>query len=420
MPRSFRNPMQALVFFAAVLFRFLPCPAAAQDPMAWQSPAQMPAIKPILDPGDFQNRFQAALKQIDTTTLTDVGPVQLPPGQPIDIDQAWYPAQAYWNGKDRDARWDSAMLVACVHCDDDPALAQSALAQAQQAGFHGWLLPALAARIAWRDWRFQDTLNFGTFALKVAPPDRVPIIARWMYGAAKADFKLQLAQGLSRQYPVAVQDDRPALRRALRLARSFSPRQRLLPSDAVEQLTAVDHSGELATIHVDGSVDSPGQISKFSDSGTLTLRAPPGQYQLFAFGPTASNVELTAHFHFKPTAGKSDDWEPSLNFGIVDPAIPKLAQIKISLFPQGLVDFDGPGPGVGISETPAPAWDQDGTIRILVIGPDVQVFIDGKMGFFGPIRAPADTRKLGFMVQGVGVHASVSNVSWKEYKAKGA
>ncbi len=386
--------------------------------MAWQSPAQMPAIKPTLNAADFQNRFQAAIKQIDTTTLTDVGPVQLTQGQPIDIDQAWYPVQAYWNGKDRDPRWDSAMLVACIHCDDDPPLAQSALAQAQQAGYHAWLLPALAARIAWRDWRFQDTLDFGTFAIKLAPPDRAPIIARWMYGAAKADFKLQLAQGLSRQYPVAVQDDRPALRKALRLVRSFTPRQRLIPADAAAQMTSVDHSTELATFHVDGSVDAPNQISQFINTGTLTLKAPAGQYQLFAFKPTAPNVELSAHFHFKPV-GHSDDWDPSLNFGIVDLGTRNVAQIKISLFPQGLIDFDGPGPGVGISETPTPAWDQDGTIRVLVIGPDVQVFIDNKMAFYGPIRAPADTRKLGFMIQGVGVRTSVTNVIWKEFKPNG-
>jgi hypothetical protein len=392
--------------------------SAAVDPMAWKQPAELPSLHARMNPDAYDGALQNALRHIDMDAVKqpDEPLGQLP--TPIDPDTPWNPQTAYWNSPQRDPRWDDQMLVACTNFDTNPPLADTALWDAQKAGYAGWLLPALESRIAWNQWRFDDALNFGSFALADAPDDRKPVIARWMFGAAKADFKLNEALQLATKYPLAEQEDVRRLRQALRLYRALALPPRPDPLVALKNLLETDLTKSLVAVHVKGSVNSPWQTNGFVKSGRLGLQAPGGHYQLFAFGPKAANVDFTAHFKFHESDKKDTDWQPSLKFAIVDPADNGTEQCEVDLFTTGLVDLEASGPSVGLTEWPPSHWQTDGTIRIIVLGPDVEVFIDGKRAYYCALRDPAATRQLCFEVQAVGVHAEVSRVSWKKIETK--
>ena len=391
----------------------------AVNPVDWKEPHEMPPLPQGMEAEPYHKALAEAIKRVDMEAMKR-------PDEPLpaikmttDFDAPWNPQIAYWHSSQRDPKWDPQMFVACTVFDTEPQLAEAALSDAAHAGYKGWLLPAIAARIAFNEWRFDDTLNFGSFALADAPADRRPIIARWMYAAAKADYKWNVAQQLSATYPLVDKDEIDRLHEAARAYLAIESHPRPEPLAALSGLSEVDLRAKVATIHVPGSIKSPEQTNGFKKTGRLMLQAPNDRNQLFAFGPKAADVDFTAHFQFHLQGKKNSQWDRGLEIVLVDPADHGEMQCSVSFSSNGLVDVEASGPEVGITEFPPPKWRKEGgTIRIIALGPDVEVFVDDKRAYYGPIRASSSTRQLAFMVQAVGVHAEVSQVSWKKIESK--
>lgn len=70
-------------------------------------------------------------------------------------------ADHYARSAQRDPKWDDDMLIAASTFMTDPYLAETALWRAQKAGYQGSLMIPLAARIAYFQGRFDDTLAYG-------------------------------------------------------------------------------------------------------------------------------------------------------------------------------------------------------------------------------------------------------------------
>ena len=391
--------------------------AAPVDPMDWKEPSAMPALVSGMEPGAYHKELSEAISKLDMN-LMQAADEPLPEKKgPIDIDTSWKPQVAYWHSPQRNAKWDQQMFVACSVFDTKPSLAQAALQDAWQAGYKGWLVPALSARIAYNQWRFGDALNFGSFALADAPADRKPIIARWMYGAAKANYKFDEALRLAAAYQLVDGDEITRLHDAVRAYRAAGAAPRLDPLAQLSALSETDLSSRLELIHVRGSIKSPEQTNGFKKTGRMVMQAPLNELQIFAFGPQAANVELTAEFEFHAQGSKQNQEERSLTFGIVDPADKGELQCDVSLFVNGMVDAEASGPSIGVSEFPPPKWKKEGAIRIIVLGPDVEVFVDARRVYFGPIRARVEKRELGFMFRVSGVHGEISKVTWKKIES---
>lgn len=388
-------------------------PPASVDPAVWQEPHELPPITSDMKPAAYEKALAAAVKRVDMDAMKRPDdPLPAPTGI-IEVDTPWKPQTAYWHSAHRNPKWDSQMFVACSEFDADPRLAQAALANAAHLGYRDWLLPALAARIAYTRWQWDQAMAFGSFALADAPPDRKPVIARWMYSAAKADYKFEEALRLSAAFPLTDKDERDRLREALQAYQSLHAKPRPEPLAALAALTLKDLR-EHNVIHVKGSVKSPSQTNKFKESGKMEIEAPPGRMQIFAFGPKAPDVDFTAHFRFHAQGGKGGRNERSLSFVLIDPADDGEEQCDVSLFSAGRVDIEASGPSIGTEEIPHPNWQKEGTVRIIALGPDVEVFIDGKRAYLGPLHDPASKRELAFMFRCSGVHAQITEVSWKK------
>lgn len=374
----------------------------------------MPPVVSDMPDEAYHRALAEAVKKVDMNAMQRPDDPLPEAKTVVDLDAPWKPQTAYWHSSKRDPKWDQQMFVACSEFDSDPRLAQAALADAAHAGYKDWLLPALEARIAFNQWRFDDTLAFGSFALADAPADRKPVIARWMYSAAKADYKLEEALRLSAAYAVTDKDELDRLHEAFRAYQALNTHPRIEPIVALSKLSLKDVHENISVIHVKGSVKSPQQTNEFKKSGKLVMEAPPGRMQLFAFGPKAADVDFTAHFRFHAQGGKAGRNNRSLGFGLIDPKDNGEEQCDVSLFSGALLEVEASGPMIGIEEFPPGKWQKDGTIRMIALGPDLEVFIDGKRAYFGPIRAPAATRQLGFLVSTSGVRAEITDVTWKK------
>jgi hypothetical protein len=392
--------------------------AVAVDPMAWTEPTALPAIVSGMNSEAYHKAFVEAIAKLDPGAMQG-SDGRLPKLKgPISVDTAWNPQFAYWNSANRNAKWDNQMFIACTVFDSDPALAQAALHDAHDAGYRGWLVAALSARIAYNQWRFDDALKFGSFALADAPDDRKPVIARWMYAAAKADYQFEEAMHLAASYPLVVQDEISRLRDAISIYRAGDPQARPEPLAAISALVETDLGRRFAPIKLPGSVESPSQIDAFEETGKLHMQAPPGEYQLFAFGPKAANIDFSAHFQFGPQGPNKTFFDQSLKFAIVDPSENGPEQCEVAMFAGGMVEPQASGPAIGVREIPEPAWQDGGDVRIIVLGPDAEILVDHKRVYYGPVRGSASKRELSFMVQSVGVHADISGVTWKRIETK--
>jgi len=119
------------------------------------------------------------------------------------------------------------------------------------------------------------------------------------------------------------------------------------------------------------------------------------------------------HFHFKPSDKKTTMAARALSVGIEyvgHSDLRFLMNLSVDKYEYPEV-FEMES---AMAFWPPSNWTKDGTIRIIVLHRDLQVFVNGYQVYFGPARYPEKNRKLAFCLAASGVNATVSQLSWKE------
>lgn len=333
-------------------------------------------------------------------------------------------AETYARSSERDPRWDDDMLVATASYASDPMLAETALFHARQAGFRGRLFTPLAARIAFNQCRFEDTLAYGWPAWSANQKLSRDTI-RMYYTAAMLGFKPEQALDLATRYPDDLTKENAVA--AMVTAYRAMPRSELsnpiAELDNVKRTRTPKFNAFVPTKDHENVEASKWAASLLNDPQPLSLEVPSGSYASMLLTPGYENAALTIHFEVHDTDTKQTGWAHCIGFGLynmeqsqdVEPLAPDA--IKVSLMTDGPVDvsaFGLPEIRFDLPRSNLTATRLEGTIRMVILHNRCQVTLDdGKRIYYGPVTSEEPKRKYGFFIQAVGVSGRVLVPVWE-------
>lgn len=463
------------------------------DPMAWSPPAKPPELRDAYSRDEYDTRFAAALEEIrqqidaakdwpdglrivylwprvdnatdvlkvgDIITKVDGGrpPPALPympgygpddcvvyspaSGQSRDVHDPNKLAQITWQkfpdrlhrylrGKERDAKWDDAMLVAIAAGEaeiDDAPLAEMALHQAQLAGYRGDLLPVLSARLAQLQGRYTDAMALGWPSLNdrkklPADPNDAHDLLTAVMRSAQMDFKLTAAEQLYRKFPNSIifpgdQGDLNAKDIQRMVDRYLqSPRQPFPPpTERLQNIPTTEMAEEFHSIEGNSN---PAQWAAWflahQKDGYFKLHGHTASIKLL---PGLANLDAQVTFNFKSQIPGEDPTGHYMAVGLFD-ANSKDAKELLEVRVQsdgGIVIQGRPTRPMLITEmSPRPIADspqKPGDIRITLIGQQVEVNVNGRRVYYGPAFSDEVNRRLGLWIMFMRINGETTSILW--------
>jgi len=149
------------------------------------------------------------------------------------------PELLYFRGDNKNERWEDQVLVAATTCWKDPDLAETAMFHALREGYPAdYLSDAVGTEIALRQNRFDDAMAFAWFALRAENmPGPLPV-AKKMYAAAMANYKIPVCLQVMRDNPGLLPGHLQVLEKIIDRHRGLSEAERSAPAPSKVRATA--------------------------------------------------------------------------------------------------------------------------------------------------------------------------------------
>lgn len=334
----------------------------------------------------------------------------------------------YARSNQRDPKWDDEMLVAASTFMTDPDLAETALFRAQNAGYRGSLLIPLAARIAYFQGRFDDTLAYGWPLWSRSQRLNGDMITLFN-SAARLNFKLEQSLDLADRYPQELQRNEEVA--ALVAAYRAMPKSNL--ADPLSELdnvrrTRIKKIEPPRPKRKDLDWEGANWASPLvNDRKPLHLQAESDRFLNAFFAPGFPNAAFTAHFNVHDSDDKDPTDYHSMSFGIYDmteshppdqepPEQPSADMLEVNLETNKSVEiyaFGLPPMGFDIPRT-SPDTHLAGTFRLVVLHNRCVVTFNDRRLFYGPVIADESKRRYGFFFKVSGVTGTMQAPVWEK------
>lgn len=339
-------------------------------------------------------------------------------------------ADAYARSAERDPQWDDDMLVAATTFMTEPYLAETALFRAQNAGYHGMLMVPLAARIAFYQCRFDDTLSYG-WPLWSQNQHLSRDMVTLFDGAARLGFKLEQSLDISRRYPKDVPKN-DLIATAVNTYRAM-PKSNL--ADPLTELNNV-HRTRIRKIHPPAPkrkdpdwTNADWAASLIDDRDPVHLHVATGRFLNAFFAPGFPNVALAVHVNVHDTDSKDPDYSHLMSFGVYDMTKshpseqepddqPPADMLQVNIETDGSVviyPFALPPAGYAIPRfKPEDATHLEGTLRLVVLHNRCIVTFNDRRLYYGPVLANESKRRYGFFFKDSGVSGNMLPPVWEQ------
>lgn len=481
------DPVGNAVSVPADDVRLADVPVKLQDMVTWKPSPTKAVLREVLDSSVYEQDFKDALKNIDEKALLDKAPAHgvviaevvpqgqaaklgLKPGDYITrignveimsvgmVEPArtntlstmgiWsqekgaveYPLQPgrigaslsnafpinriYLQSKERNPKWDSHVLVAATYATTNPDLAETALFHAQEAGYDGALLYALAAQIAFHQHRMEQVMAYGPRGLEAIPDSwRDPMIGMLITGAL-ATHRFEYADKLASDLPEDFGHGRYVLRETLARCKAGSPLTYANPIAEVANCKRVDLMAQLRGVTPDEyGVNEPAAKS-LRDGEKLSFEIEAGHYYMYRFKPGATDVEMSAAFRFHATDTIVTQWSRALAFGLYDLTDPDQQELlKIYLDVNGSITVQ-PDSNPNYYSLPMRSdhtWADPqigGVIHIAVVNRTCEIVVDGRRVFLSPLLGDGQGHEIGLYIQPVGITGYVDRFGLSKLERK--
>lgn len=340
----------------------------------------------------------------------------------------WRVADAYARSSERDPQWDDDMFVAASTFMTNADLAETALAHARKAGYHGQQLTPLAMRIAFGQCRFEDAMawewpsflsgaHLGSDTVKV------------LNNAALLSFKLEPSLELAKSYPAELGKEEEVARAAA----AYRAMPRHQGGDLLKELAGLrrqrcrQFDAFIPLQDPEIAETSKWALQFFNAYQPVEFQIPSGHFQHLAMTPGFSNAELAVHFHLRDTDQETTSFSNCVWFGLYDvkgaqPTGSDPPDFRIVLTSDGFIEVSPFGmPAIRYRPAPrSPSSGQlDGTIRIVVLNNRCEVTLDdGRRLYSGPVTASESRRRYGFIIQTIGMTGQIFNPIWESISGK--
>ena len=331
----------------------------------------------------------------------------------------WRASAMYLQSSERDERWDDDMLVACQAITNDAALVETAIAHAQERGYHGPLGLALMEMAAAGEFRFDEALAFGMAALHQLPQVQKEAVIQTTIIAARATGRPGMARQLGKSYPTK-NIDLPAYAESESIA-ALPAHVRTQPSPITmaAQRPSIDLSAQIGALKVEDAWAN----RRILESRSFPVRVPMGHYHEYPLGPCVQRALLGIKFTIARTDKRDGDWLSSVTIGLDawDQNQGRKTIAHLSLVADGNVllsrsDEDYFMLGKYLART-----DEKPCEVTIGAGDGVlECAVDGQRIFLGPLlvdNPPSQkySSRYSIMIKVIGWNVDFSNLSWKSF-----
>jgi len=318
----------------------------------------------------------------------------------ISFGDCWRPEMRYLRGAQRKARWEDQVLVAGTVWERDPDLAETAWFQALAAGYRpDFLSDASGALLALRQERHAQSLDFAHFALAVEPePEEAPRLWLAVYDAAVASYKLERALEAADKYPGPMAERSTGLKELLAAHRARPEAERLLPPPTEAAAAAGKARNDLLARAKALNGFSAADLQHAKEDGGIHLRTASGYFHPLVFGPEVRDLEVELTFRAKAADKEETRYTRIFAAGVLDRAAEGFQGLANNGMPGGplAVRIDDHGDVRVLHGTPALSraiancpylgldFTAEQTLRLIIFGPDCELFLNGRRIFYGP------------------------------------
>jgi hypothetical protein len=310
------------------------------------------------------------------------------------------------------------MLVATQCFAALPDVAESALANAKSDGEHRPMLDATAAMIALNDYRYDDSLAFAEAAMK-EDPQYAWAMAEIARNCAIHDFRWKLAVDLVNQFPHCINDAQEQagteqmMEDAIREFEQLPADEMPNPVQAFSTLPFASHKLDFKLF----DVDPPDALKQFSQElqkkGKLSFNVPDGHYYDLCIGPGAANADLGVTCRLRATDKIQSEWGKLIELELLDSQSKKRIlglwiyynfEVQIRLGDQEFLTMD-------LSKELAAK--KPFTIRMSAVGNRMEIDLNDRRIFYGPLLADETARQLAVHAHFQGMSGSLADVAWR-------
>jgi hypothetical protein len=235
----------------------------------------------------------------------------------VSLGPVWLPALAYVRSIERDAKWDEYVVAAAMNDRAQGDLAETALYHAFRAGYRGWLLPVLMARISYDHGRPLESMNYSWNSKGLVPEDQKFVVLAAFFHAALLAGQLDWAVKLDQEWP-AYHVGSPGWEGSAEVVRwkRLSEEERNEPSPCT--VAAAGRSTPQPPQAFEFNANRI--ISQLSGSGRALINLTPPQAFTFAFGPGSRDVDFLIDFDLKAFEPQLEGHSPQATFKLVSVA----------------------------------------------------------------------------------------------------
>lgn len=328
----------------------------------------------------------------------------------------WLPELACAHGQEADPRWAGFLVVAARAYITDDALAETALHHAYQAGYRGWMLPALMVAMGALGGRNDAALAYGYSTYKMVPENERRPVLSLLYRAALLEARFDFARKLNDEFPglyLQPLDWNPA--EIWKREQQLTPADwALLAGDPPALRNCTEQGGTYCESLNQNAENLQGQIQMH---GAATYDLKHDVSLNFAIGPVVKNPSLTVRFRLKESEHKTEPlpWtytHNSLAISLVDTSTgvdQRFAQLRVWATGKMGIEISGYEP-IHIATCGLYKTSDYNDVTLLLNGPWAEARLNGRRVFLGLL--PVTGRAMNGRLRLVEVNAEIPSFSY--------
>ncbi|QDT52308.1 hypothetical protein Pan44_03170 [Caulifigura coniformis] len=313
----------------------------------------------------------------------------------------WRPELGYLRGKSSNAKWDADVHLAITSAAHAPDLAETAWSYAIEKGYRPDSFAATSGIvICFAQGRSDAAWEFASLAGRAEATGDAEVHPLLLFRAAAANYQLREMLRLTERYPLVspMNSTYVQLLMDLHLRRPAAERELPPPHVLAESMHRDDLRSRLIPQR---QTTATHRIGGLKSGESLTVKTEPGFFQENAISSTepTPNVDISFRFTWQPAPGDDKGYRKQTVFQLVDGRVDTRVELdhlnkKTALVGFSLAEelcelqFTSPMPNLTYAD-PAIARDQEHSLRIVRVGGQAELFLDGGRLLYVPVDPTA-------------------------------
>lgn len=345
----------------------------------------------------------------------------------VNLGPYWQPEYVYLRGQHRNPDWDELALVAVLNRGADPDLAETALARAVAEGLprDSWTAQ-VGAEIALMQNRPEVASDFAWFAERDLDPGSDAVNPLLLFRVALANYHLKEALRIVELKPEMFSDLHPAALQSLIELHASRPEAERTALPPTVRAQAMYRDDLVSKLRSSDEYTSSTWLPQLRRGENVKFDAETAHYQNWTceLREPVPNMDLAIRFSVKPEGSGVNEylrWFVLKLFPLGTPAAAasdplyrsEIVMLAVDEFQRVQFQFGNTYSQFGFGDpTMNGLTGQEYTARIVRVGGEAEVFLNGHRIYYGPVRDDVPSVLASFTATGSAV--TLADVDWVE------